>query len=709
MNRIWLWLGLAVLSAASAAPRDLGGKRVVEPFDYRGVTLGPCPLKVQVDGVRQFYLAIPDDDLLKGFRARAGRPAPGNDLGGWYSSDTFHVFGQILSGLARLHAGTGDPACRDKANRLVAEWAKCIEPDGYFYASRKPNAPHYIYDKMMWGLLDDYLYCGNQDALLHLSRITDWAVKNLDRSRRVNDTSTEWYTLSENLYRAYVATGDRKYREFAEVWEYHDYWDIYARSGDIFALRPDGGRTEAYHAYSHVNTLGGAAQAFLVKGEPHYLRTLVNAADYLQHQQCFATGGYGPDEQLLPRHKLPGKLEDTHNTFETQCGTWAVFKLAKYLISFTGDARYGDWIEKLVSNGIGASLPMTADGRVFYYSDYNLYGGTKRNTDFGWSCCTGTRPQAVADYCDLIYFRDDQNLYVNLFTPSTVKWSRVGGSVSITQTTRFPESDEVHLIVALPQPTRFGIKFRVPGWLTGPMQATLNGREAKLVLDSEHWATMSRRWRSGDQITLRLPMSLRACPLDPQRPTPAAVTFGPVVLAFEAPTAQALHRVDVEALDRLLAPEEQPLCFRLITDPAVHARPFNAFRGGERYFVYLDPKLGERIPHRDVKFTGQWGDAGVLRFSNEVGATAECEFEGTGVRWLGRRFDDAGQAEITIDGKAVGVVDQFGPGRDLPFDWTHHGLSAGPHTIRLRLLPDKVENSKDRYLNVIGFAVLNEK
>ena len=169
MNRIWLWLGLAVLSAASAASRDPGGKRVVEPFDYRGVTLGPGPLKAQVDEVRQFYLAIPDDDLLKGFRARAGRPAPGNDLGGWYSSDTFLVFGQILSGLARLHAGTGDPACRDKANRLVAEWAKCIEPDGYFYASRKPNAPHYIYDKMLWGLLDDYLYCGNQDALLHLS------------------------------------------------------------------------------------------------------------------------------------------------------------------------------------------------------------------------------------------------------------------------------------------------------------------------------------------------------------------------------------------------------------------------------------------------------------------------------------------------------------------------------------------------------------
>jgi len=139
------------------------------------------------------------------------------------------------------------------------------------------------------------------------------------------------------------------------------------------------------------------------------------------------------------------------------------------------------------------------------------------------------------------------------------------------------------------------------------------GREARLLLDNKHWAMLSRRWKSGDQITLRFPMRLRASPLDPQYPTPAAVSFGPVVLAFEAPTAQALQRVDVAALDRL------------------------------------------------------------------------------------------------FDGKAGGVADQFGPGRDLPFDWTHRGLSAGRHTIRLRLLPDKVEQSKDRYLNVIGFEVLNEK
>src|SRR5271157_2608631 len=149
---------------------------------------------------------------------------------------------------------------------------------------------------MVGGLVDARVYGGNPDALPLLSRITDWAIKNLSRDRvfsfNAGQGNTEWYTLSENLYRAYLATGDDKYRRFAEVWEYHDYWDIYARRGDIFAPRPDGGRNELYHAYSHVNTLGGAGAAYLVKGEAKYLDTIKNAYDYLQAEQCFATGGY---------------------------------------------------------------------------------------------------------------------------------------------------------------------------------------------------------------------------------------------------------------------------------------------------------------------------------------------------------------------------------------------------------------------------------
>jgi len=40
------------------------------------------------------------------------------------------------------------------------------------------------------------------------------------------------------------------------------------------------------------------------------------------------------------------------------------------------------------------------------------------------------------------------------------------------------------------------------------------------------------------------------------------------------------------------------------------------------------------------------------------GAWVECVFQGTGIRWLGQRFDDAGLAEIRIDGQVAAEVDQ---------------------------------------------------
>ena len=436
-----------------------------------------------------------------------------------------------------------------KVEALLAGWARCIAADGYFYASAKPNAPHYIYDKMVGALVDAYLYCDNRDALESLGRITAWAERNLGRSRRINDTGTEWYTLSENLYRAYLATGDARYRDFAAVWEYPEYWDIYARRADPFAPRPGGRRNDSYHAYSHVNTLGGAGAAFLVTGEPRYLGILRNAYDYFHDHQCFATGGYGPREEILPRDRLLAHLATTTNTFETQCGTWAGFKMVKHLVTLTGDARYGDWAERLLINAIGASIPMTADGRVMYYSDYNVHGGRKRNVDFGWSCCTGTRPQAVADVCDLVYFHDADNLHVNLFVPSRVKWSHGGAAVVLRQVTRFPEEETVEFAVETDRPVEFGLKVRLPSWLAGPPTAKLNGEPATFTREPSHWMTLRRKWNGGDRVSLTLPMRLWNSPLVAGRTYPTALLYGPVVLATRAPDARFVGKLDLTHLD----------------------------------------------------------------------------------------------------------------------------------------------------------------
>ncbi|MHC4540998.1 MAG: beta-L-arabinofuranosidase domain-containing protein, partial [Planctomycetota bacterium] len=171
----------------------------IQPFNYESVQLLDGRLKDQFEQVRDYYMALRDNDILKGFRERTGKVAPGKEIGGAYSARPLS-FGQWLSGFARMYKATGDTAIRDKAMYLLNEWGKTISDDGSFYYSTKSDASHYIYEKFVGGLVDMYEYIGSENALTYLAKITDWAERELDRSKPFAGPAGEWYTLSENLY-----------------------------------------------------------------------------------------------------------------------------------------------------------------------------------------------------------------------------------------------------------------------------------------------------------------------------------------------------------------------------------------------------------------------------------------------------------------------------------------------------------------------------
>src|SRR5450759_3515810 len=100
----------------------------MEAFDYQGVRLRESRWQKQYQAARDFYLGVSDDDILCGYRAAAGLPAPGKPLGGWCARNSNTVFGQWLSGMSRMSRATGDTAMRDKVVRLFTEWARTVKP-----------------------------------------------------------------------------------------------------------------------------------------------------------------------------------------------------------------------------------------------------------------------------------------------------------------------------------------------------------------------------------------------------------------------------------------------------------------------------------------------------------------------------------------------------------------------------------------------------
>ena len=571
-------------------PQEPKGRTVLMPFDYDGVRLLPSRFLDQVERAQAVYGAIPNDDILHGFRRAAGLPAPGNGLRGWCKNTSSVIFGQLLSGFVRIDRGTDETALRDKALALFDGWRQTIGQDGD--VRMRP----YDWEKLVCGLVDLHAYAGVDDALQVLSETTQWAARTFDRSRRPADGhdfqavgpggTSEWYTLPENLYRAYLATGDTLFREFADIWRYEHFWQQFAETSEPAVVLP-------VHAYSHLNTFSSAAMVYAVTGDQRYLRICINAHDFFLGTQCYATGGFGPDERLMPPDGSLGRsLELYAGHAEIPCGTWAATKLCRYLIGFTGEARFGDWIETMLYNAIGAALPTEPDGKTFYYGDYRISSGIKQYYWHEWPCCSGTYLQTVADYHNIIYFRDETGLFVNLFVPSEVRWSLQGQAVSFRQQTDYPEAETTTLTFDSLRPTPLTLRFRVPGWSNGA-SAELNGIPLPLHATPGEWAVVDREFRPGDRVVIRIPMTIRMVPVDRQHPDRVAIMFGPQVLAQDEACCRrpfAMPRND--DLSRYLVADGPGVRFRLLNGvPERHTRflqPLYTIPPFWPYWAYFD-------------------------------------------------------------------------------------------------------------------------
>jgi DUF1680 family protein len=577
-------------NGASSTPVSAPGKTVLDVFDYRQVKLLPGRFQLQVEQARGLYGGISNDSILKGFRRQAGLPAPGVDMKGWASSTSAGIFGQLISGMVRLGIAAEDATLGAKAVALFEGWRETMPEDG------NAHMRVYDWDKLVCGLVDLHVYLGVEGALPILRKTTEWASRTFDRTRPVADDhdfwgagsglTSEWYTLPENLYRAHLATGEEAFRSFGDVWLYHDYWQAFGRSAAPETIH-------TVHAYSHVNSLSSAAAAFLVSGDKRYVEICRNAYDFLQRTQVYATGGYGPEERLMRADgSLGNSLDCCAYHAEIPCGAWAAFKLCRYLMSFTGEARYGDWIETTLLNALAASLPPEPDGKSFYYGDYRLSGGTKQFYWHEWPCCSGSYLQLMAEYYNLIYFKDGGGVYVNLYLPSELRWRNGAAEVRLRQTTRYPEEPRISIEIEVEPPTTFALRLRIPLWARNA-SISLNGKRLEVASAPGDWATVEREWKSGDSLVLELPMALRTLPVDAQHPHRAAILYGPVVLAQDEACCRRPFRMakDTE-LTKWLVKDGDRLGFRILNGvPERHTRslvPLYSFPANWPYFVYFD-------------------------------------------------------------------------------------------------------------------------
>ena len=599
------------LLAEVNAPSRLQGPQPLQEFSYGQITLAPGRAQTQFEETQSVLMALNEDSLLKPFRLRAGLDAPGPELGGWYDEIPLdrkpsgghgfcpgHTFGQWVSALSRGYSANPDPRTLARINRLLDLYSPTIS--GRFYTNFR--FPAYVYDKLVIGLIDAHQFAHAPTALALLDRTTDAAMPHLpphainrDAAQRawrasIGENTTDdycWdepYTLAENLYlasrRVPQGAASERYRELAGRYLLDETWfDPLAEGRNVL---PN------HHAYSFCNSLNSAMQAYITGGSEKHLRAATNGFDMIDKTQSFATGGWGPNESFV----VPGtgalyaSLHGTHSSFETPCGSYGHGKLTRYLLRVTRDGRYGDSIERVLYNTVMGAKRLEPDGRAFYYSDYNFAGG-KRYFPDAWPCCSGTLPQIAADYRVLSYLHDDDGVYVNLYLPSTLKWTAANGAqLELTQASNYPVEGAIGMRLRSSRASTFALRLRIPAWASangGAATIRVNGALAQAPIQSG-FATLRRHWKDGDRIELNLPLPMRLEAIDEQHPDTVALVRGPLVLFAIGEGAPRVSRAQLMAA--VQAPGES--AWRASTDAgSIKLLPFQAIED-EHYSAYVN-------------------------------------------------------------------------------------------------------------------------
>lgn len=525
--------------------QPLNGEVKAFSFDLKDVRLLDSPFRQNMERESKWILSLGVDRLLHSFRNTAGVYAGREGgymtikkLGGWESLDCElrgHSIGHIMSGLAYLYASTGDERYKIKADSLVAGLAEVqdilIENGQKGYISAYPDnlinrniagksvwAPWYTLHKVYAGLIDQYLYCDNKEALDIMKKAASWAYQKLmplSEEQRALMLRNEFGGVNEAFYNLYAITGNPEHKKLAEFFYHADVIDPLAEhKADLYFK----------HANTFIPKVIGEARNY----ELHNSERSKDIANFFWNtvidHQTYCTGGNSHKEKFIHSDSISKNL--TGYTQET-CNTNNMLKLTRHLFCWDANAKYADYYERALYNHIlGQQDPQS--GMVAYFLPM-LPGAHKvySTPENSFWCCVGTGFENHAKYGEAIYYHDNNGLYVNLFIPSELTWKEKG--IKIKQETAFPEEGNICLTVTTDKDIKMPVYLRYPSW-TSNVEVKVNGKKMKIKQSPSGYITIDRTWKNGDKIEVHYPMHLYLTETN-DNPDKAAIMYGPLVLA----------------------------------------------------------------------------------------------------------------------------------------------------------------------------------
>jgi DUF1680 family protein len=528
---------LATTANPSAAVEPLQPK-VAAVLADAGEVLSPSA--VHVDGwlgaridanESQRLLVVDTEPLLAGYRKRPGsHPWIGEHVGKWMHAATL------------AWAYGGDRRLREKLDRVAGELVRCQEPDGYLgtYAPDKRFGLFPAADWDVWshkynliGLLTYYQYTGDKAALAACRKMADLLIATFPAKRSILAAGTHMgmaaTSVLEPIVLLYRATGDERYLRFAryivQSWDEPNGPKIAASL--LTTKRVD--KTANGKAYEMLSNLVGLCELARATGDRGLLQAVKNAWQDIVANRLYVTGSASSGEVFLKDHDLPNTV-DKHICETCVTTTWIQLNLQ--LLRITGEAKYGDELERSLYNHLAAAQHPRGDDWCYYTA---LEG--RKPYDKGITCChsSGPRGMALAPQAAYLRGRGDGGdlLLVNTLETSRATLELGGWKVKVEQKSKFPRHGHSTITLRTDGAATFGVKVRVPDWAT---PAKVQVGDAKYKTDAAGWLVVpSRAWNSGDRIEIAFHLGPELLIGKYGNAGRAALAWGPFVLAFEEP------------------------------------------------------------------------------------------------------------------------------------------------------------------------------
>lgn len=546
-------LGLAFPSSLFSQTKSSAFPKSVSPFSLTAIRLEPSPFLDAINANLKYLHKLEPNRLLHNFRVHAGLKPKADGYGGW-EADTIagHSLGHYLTACALMHAQTGDEECKRRTEYIVNELAECQKAagDGYVagFTRKKGDktedgkvifgemekgefrvqsfnlngswVPFYNWHKLFSGLFETHTHCGNEKALevakglgnfieVFFSKIND---ENLQKI-----LNCEHGGLNESFAELYARKNDKRFLDLSIRIRHQ------RTLGPMFAQED---KLQGFHANTQIPKVIGLMRIFELTKKDEFQKAANFFWQNVTQNYSYVIGGNSDREYFQAPNTISKYI--TEQTCES-CNTYNMLKLTRHLFQANPSSAFFDYYERAHFNHMLAHQnPRTG---AFAYM-IPMMSGTSRDwssefNDF-W-CCVGSGMESHSKHGESIYWKTDDNLIVNLFIPSTLDWAEKNAKFELT--TDYPKTDEITLKVnEIAKPTNFKISLRIPFW-TEKASLKVNGRTARLV-NENGYATINRKWKTGDSISLKLPIKLR---LEPTKDNPNLVALmnGPLVLAVD--------------------------------------------------------------------------------------------------------------------------------------------------------------------------------